>query len=170
MKTIKELKISNENGLAKVDIKFEDGSEFSHIIDEEERSEIQNGDRLYIENIIENMVAKYLFRDKHATVGIWRYLGNDNKLHMTPTGYICGQCKHFKQTGVYYSEISMGHPNTDSWPYPIGVCVKHGFGPSLSSYCVAEGKHCGWELADWCKLNNPVLSEDEEKRLIERLK
>lgn len=166
MKTIKELKISNENGLAQVNIKFEDGSEFCHAIDEEEKSKIQNGDRLYIEN----MVAKYSYRDKHATVGVYRYLGHDNKLHTTPSGYMCGQCKHFQQTSVYYSELSLGNPNANSWPYPIGVCKKHGFGPSLSSYRNADGRGCGWELADWCKLNNPVLSEDEEKRLIELLK
>ena len=166
MKTIKELKISNEKGLAKVNIKFEDGTEFCHAIDEEERPKIEEGDRWYIEN----MIAKYSYRDNHDTVGIYRYLGQDKKLHASPADYSCGQCKHFKQTGVYYSELSMGNPNADSWPYPIGICIKHGFGPRLSSYRNAYGRGCGWELADWCKLNNPVLSEEEEKRLIELLK
>jgi hypothetical protein len=163
MKTIKELKTINEAGVAKVAILFEDGSEFIHDVTQREISEIQKGDRRYIEFII----AKYYYRDRNSVVGVWRYLGCNKEICSTPSGYDCGQCKHFEQTGVYYSESSMGCPAEGSWPYPVGVCKKHGFGPSLSAYRGAEGTHCGWEMADWCKLDDRKLTEEEEKRFRE---
>lgn len=163
MKQIKELKTINEAGVAKVIILFEDGSEFTHNVTQQELSELQAGDRAYIENLI----AKYMYRDGHSVVAVWRYLNKKNEICTSPTGFECGQCKHFQQTGVYYSECSMGCPMEDSWPYPVGMCKRHGFGPSLSAYRGAEGTHCFWEIADWCKLDDRKLTEEEEKRLRE---
>lgn len=155
MKEIKEL----NTGDNKVVILFDDGSEFDHTVTPEELSEIQRGDRMYIENLI----AKYMYRDSHSTVGVWRYLNNRNEVCASPSGKQCGQCKHFQQTGAYYSETSMGNPDPTNWPYPIGSCKKHGFGPCLSAYHSADGKGCGWEIADWCKLDDQLTKEQEKE-------
>jgi len=163
MKTIKELKTINEAGVARATISFEDGTGFTHEVTQQEFAELQSGNREYIENLI----AKYRYRDGHALVGVWRYLNNKNEICASPSGFMCGQCKHFQQTGVYYSELSMGCPMHDSWPDPVGICKKHGFGPQLSSYHSADGKGCGWEIADWCKIDDRKLTEEEEKRLRE---
>lgn len=162
MKVIKDLKTIND----KVVILFEDGSEFSHIVTSQEISQIQNCDRLYLENLI----AKYKYRDRRTVVGVWRYLNNKNEICASPSGQECGQCKFFRQTGVYYSELSMGCPDENSWPYPVGTCSKHGFGPRLSANRTADGSGCGWEIADWCKLDDRKLTEEEEKKLREIFK
>ena len=162
MKAIKELKTTNETDNTKVVILFEDGSQFSHTVTPQEISGIQEGDNGYIENLI----AKYMYRDSHSVVGVWRYLNNKKEICASPDGQCCGQCKHFQQTGVYYSEMSMGNPDTNSWPYPVGVCKKHGFGPRLSAYKAAP-HHCVWEIADWCKLDDRKLTEEEERKLRE---
>lgn len=163
MKQIKESKTINKAGVAKVSIMFEDGSEFTHAVTQQELSELQKGDRTYTENLI----AKYRYRDGHSVVGVWRYLNNKNEICASPQGFMCGQCKHFQQTGVYYNESSMGCPMEGSWPYPVGTCKKHGFGPCLSSYRSADGNGCGWEIADWCKLDDRKLTDEEEKRFRE---
>lgn len=163
MKSIKEIKTANESGYANVTIIFEDGKEFAHAITQQEFNELQKDDRMYIEYII----AKYQYQDNHSVVSVWRYLNANKKICASPSGFMCGQCKHFQQTGVYYNESSMGCPMDDSWPYPVGVCKKHGFGPRLSAHRSAEGKGCGWEIADWCKLDDRKLTEEEEKELRE---
>jgi hypothetical protein len=165
MKPIKEIKTENTN----MTVLFADGTECSHAITKQEIDRINDCNKSGVKNIlerdriVENLVAKYIYRDNHSVVGVWRYLNTKKEICASPSGYCCGQCKFFRQTGVYYSEVSMGCPDTNSWPYPVGTCEKHGFGPCLSAFKSAEGSHCGWEMAEWCKLDDRKLSEEEER-------
>lgn len=164
MKTIKELKITDDGLMPRLSIIFDDGATFCHDITTDELDEINKNNRNYIEQLI----AKYRYKDSHRIVSVWHYVGQDNKLHYTPTTIQCGQCEFFEQTSVYYDEIGLGIPLINSWPYPVGTCKKHGFGPSLSAY--RESHYCGQKIATWCQLDVPNLTSDEEKRLIELLK
>lgn len=161
MKSLKEIKTVNGVGNIRIDILFEDGSEFSHAVTSQEFAEIQKGDRMYLENLI----ARYKYRDAHSVVSVYRYVNAKGDICCSPANHVCGQCKFFRQTGIYYSEVGIGCPDTDSWPYPVGTCQKHGFGPRLSAF--RSGDHCGWEIADWCKLDDRTLTEEEEKHLRE---
>ncbi len=163
MKKIKELKNTIESDKAKCVILFDDGTTFSHTVTPEELSKIQDGDRMYIENLI----AKYKYRDAHAFVNVWRYVNSNKEICASPCGFSCGQCKFFRQTGVSYNELIIGVSMPNSWPYPVGVCEKHGFGPRLSAFHTADGDGCGWEIADWCKLNDKELTEVQKKELFE---
>lgn len=156
MKQVKDLTIEKNN----VVVLFDDGTQFSHTITNQELSLIENKNQT-----IENIIAKYIFRDSHAIVSIYRYINNKGEIISSPSGHSCGQCRHFQQTGVYYSETSIGCPD-NGLPYPVGICQKHGWGPRLSAYHGADGMGCGWEIADWCKLDDK-LTDVQERELRE---
>lgn len=162
MKPVKDLKTDNTN----MTVFFMDGTEYSHVVTPEEIDRINGCDNNFErEDIVENIVAKYRYRDNHSVVGVYRYLNAKKEICASPSGHCCGQCKFFHQTGVEYSELFAGCPDTSGWPYPVGICEKHGFGPRLSASHTADGNGCGWEIADWCRLDDRKLSDEEERKL-----
>lgn len=147
MKPIKQLIFTNENGISYATIVFNDDTYYKHSASTKELDEIKKG---YVTNV-EYFIAKHTYRDKHAKIYAKSYVTNKKEIRYSIDYKQCGQCKHFKQTGVYYNETSINNPDTNSLPYPAGICTKHGFGAQLSAYAAAPHS-CIFEKADWCEI------------------